>query len=87
MDFRESDEQSMIREMVRAFAETVLPPTIEERDKQQIAPVVEWKQFCAETGLQCITIPEQYGGMPVDDVSEAIIIEELARVDPSFAVF
>ncbi len=87
MDFRESDEQSMIREMVRAFAETVLPPTIEERDKQQIAPVVEWKQFCAETGLQGITIPEQYGGMPVDDVSEAIIIEELARVDPSFAVF
>ena len=87
MDFRETDEQSMIREMVRDFAESVLPPTIEERDKHQIAPTEEWKRFCDETGLQGITISEDYGGMPVDDVSEAIIIEELARVDPSFSVF
>jgi len=87
MDFRETDEQTMIREMVRDFAEAVLPPTIEERDKNQIAPTEEWKRFCEETGLQGITISEDYGGMPVDDVSEAIIIEELARVDPSFSVF
>ncbi|MDP6378472.1 MAG: acyl-CoA dehydrogenase family protein [Candidatus Thalassarchaeaceae archaeon] len=87
MDFRETDEQTMIREMVRDFAESVLPPTIEERDKHQIPPTEEWKRFCDETGLQGITISEDYGGMPVDDVSEAIIIEELARVDPSFSVF
>ena len=87
MDFQETDEQTMIREMVRDFAESVLPPTIENRDKNQIAPIDEWKRFCEETGLQGITISEDYGGMPVDDVSEAIIIEELARVDPSFSVF
>ncbi len=87
MDFRQSDEQSMIRAMVRDFAESVLPPTIEFRDKEQIAPTEEWQTFCQETGLQGITIAEEYGGMPVDDVSEAIIIEELARVDASFAVF
>ena len=87
MDFGETDEQSAIREMVRGFAESVLPPTIEHRDKNQIAPVEEWKVFCEETGLQGITIAEEYGGFPVDDISEAIIIEELARVDPSFAVF
>jgi len=87
MDFRQSDEQSMIRAMVRDFAESVLPPTIELRDKEQIAPTEEWQTFCQETGLQGITIAEEYGGMPVDDVSEAIIIEELARVDASFAVF
>jgi len=87
MDFRETDEQTMIREMVRDFAESVLPPTIKERDKHQIPPTEEWKRFCDETGLQGITISEDFGGMPVDDVSEAIIIEELARVDPSFSVF
>ena len=87
MDFRETDEQTMIRKMVRDFAESILPPTIEERDKHQIPPTEEWKRFCDETGLQGITISEDYGGMPVDDVSEAIIIEELARVDPSFSVF
>lgn len=87
VDFRESEEQSMIRAMVRDFAESVLPPTIELRDKEQIPPTEEWQTFCQETGLQGITIAEEYGGMPVDDISEAIIIEELARVDASFSVF
>ena len=85
MRFEETDEQQMIRELVRDFAESVLPPTIEHRDANQIPPAEEWAQFL-EYGLQGITIPEEYGGSPVDDVSESIIIEELARIDPSFAV-
>ena len=85
MNFGESDEQQMIRELVRDFAETVLAPTVEHRDQNQIPPAEEWKAFL-EYGLHGITIPEEYGGSPIDDVSEAIIIEELARVDPSFAV-
>ena len=76
----------MIREMVRDFAESVLAPTCLERDRAQQAPLDEWAAFCEQSGLQGITIPENYGGSPVDDVSEAIIVEELARVDPSFSV-
>ncbi len=86
MDFEQSEEQQMIRDLVRDWAEAELTPTIEVRDKQQQAPVEEWKRFC-ELGLQGITISEQYGGNPLDDICEAIIIEELARVDPSFSVF
>jgi acyl-CoA dehydrogenase len=86
MDFQETEEQTMIREMVRDFAEEVLAPTCLERDKQQKPPLEEWAAFC-EYGLQGITIAEEYGGNPVDDITEAIIIEELARVDPSFSVF
>lgn len=85
VNFAETDEQQMIRELVRDFAESVLAPTVEHRDQQQIPPSAEWAAFL-DYGLQGITIPEKYGGSPVDDVSEAIIIEELARVDPSFAV-
>lgn len=85
MIFGETDEQQMIRELVRDFAETVLAPTVEHRDQNQIPPSEEWEAFL-EYGLHGITIPEAYGGSPIDDVSEAIIIEELARVDPSFAV-
>ena len=81
----ETEEQSMIREMVRSFAEEVLAPTCLERDRAAKPPLDEWQKFC-EYGLQGITIQEKYGGSPVDDISEAIIIEELARVDPSFAV-
>ena len=86
MDFEETEEQAMIRDMVRDFAESILAPTCLERDRNQKAPLEEWKLFCEQTGLQGITIPEEYGGSPVDDVSEAIIVEELARVDPSFSV-
>ena len=85
MDFAETDEQQMIRELVRDFAESVLAPTIEHRDENQIAPSAEWLEFI-EYGLQGVTVPEKYGGSPVDDLSESIIVEELARVDPSFAV-
>ena len=85
MDFAETEEQSMIREMVRDFAEEVLAPTCLERDRDQKPPLEEWKAFC-EYGLQGITIPEEYSGNPIDDISEAIIVEELARVDPSFSV-
>ena len=85
MDFKETEEQSMIREMVRSFAEEILAPTCLERDRTATPPLEEWKMFC-ESGLQGITIPEEFGGSPVDDISEAIIVEELARVDPSFSV-
>jgi len=85
MDFEETEEQSMIREMVRGFAEEVLSPTCLARDRAASPPLEEWKAFC-EYGLQGITIPEEFGGNPVDDISEAIIVEELARVDPSFSV-
>ena len=85
MNYAESDEQQMIRELVRDFAESVLAPTAEHRDANQIPPSDEWQQFL-EFGLQGVTIPEKYGGSPVDDISESIIVEELSRVDPSFGV-
>lgn len=86
MDFSENEEHLMIRELVRDFAETVLAPTVEHRDETQTAPLEEWQEF-VDLGLHCITVEEEYGGNPLDDIAEAIIIEELARVDPSFAVF
>ena len=85
MNYAETDEQQMIRELVRDFAETVLAPSAEHRDANQLPPIEEWQQFL-EYGLQGVTIPEQYGGSPVDDISESIIVEELSRVDPSFGV-
>ena len=85
MDFNETDEQSMIRQLVRDFAEQVLSPTASQRDRDQCPPIDEWRAFC-ELGLQSMTIPEEYGGNPIDDISEAIVVEELARVDASFSV-
>ena len=85
MDFSETDDQTMIRDMVRNFAETVAGPSCHKRDKEQIPPIDEFKQF-AELGVAGMTIPEKYGGQKLDDISEAIVIEELSRVDPSLGV-
>ena len=85
MNFGETEEQNIIRNMVRDFAEEILLPTTLARDQEQRAPLEEWKKFC-ETSLQGIAIEEKYGGSPVDEITEAIIVEELARVDPSFSV-
>ena len=85
MDFSETEDQIMIRDMVRDFAETVAGPTCHQRDKEQKPPIDEFKQF-AELGVAGMTIPENYGGQKLDDVSEAIVVEELSRVDPSLGV-
>ena len=85
MDFAPTEEQQMIRDMVRDFAESVAAPTAAERDRKQRPPVAEFKAF-AELGFAGMTIPEAYGGQKLDDISEAIVVEELSRVDPSLGV-
>ena len=85
MDFAETDEQTMIRDMVRDFAETVAGPSCRQRDKEQRPPIDEFKEF-AGLGFAGMTISEKYGGQKLDDISEAIVIEELSRVDPSLGV-
>ena len=85
MDFSETDDQTMIRDMVRDFAETVAGPSCHQRDKEQKPPIDEFKEF-ADLGFAGMTIPEKYGGQKLDDISEAIVVEELSRVDPSLGV-
>ena len=85
MDFAETEEQQMIRDMVRDFAENVAAPTAMERDRAQQPPVAEFREFAA-LGFAGMTIPEAYGGQKLDDISEAIVVEELSRVDPSLGV-
>lgn len=85
MDFAETEDQKMIRSMVREFSETVAGPTCDKRDKEQISPIEEFKKF-SELGFAGMTIPEEYGGQKLDDISEAIVVEELSRVDASLGV-
>ena len=70
MNFEETEEQAMIREMVRDFAEEVLSPTVNVRDANQSPPREEWKKFI-DSGLHSVTIPEEFGGNPVDHISES----------------
>ena len=85
MEFGYTEEQGMVRETVRDFAESELAPEALRRDKEKQFARPQWDKYC-ELGFAGMTVPEEYGGTELDSVSEAIVIEELSRVDASFGV-
>jgi short/branched chain acyl-CoA dehydrogenase len=85
MHFDLSDEQEAIRNLVRGFAEGEVRPVAEELDRTKSFPY-EIVAKLGGLGLMGIPYPEQYGGGGADNLSYAIAIEELARVDSSVAI-
>jgi len=86
MRFELTEEQQMVKHTVREFAEERLKPTVLQRDRERRVALAEMKEF-GELGFYACTIPEEYGGSPLDPIAECIIIEELSRVDSAFAIF
>ena len=80
-----SDEQRLFRDTVRDFAEGALAPVAERLDREGRFPV-ELVEQAAGVGLLGIPLDEEWGGAGAGTVSYALAIEELARVDSSFAI-
>jgi alkylation response protein AidB-like acyl-CoA dehydrogenase len=85
MDFRLTEEQTLLRRTVREFAETEIRPHVREWDEEQHFPI-ELMPKLASLGLLGIQFPEQYGGAAMTVLDYCICIEELARVDPAVAL-
>ena len=68
----------MIRETVRGFVKDVVAPKAKEIDASCEFPMDAMKQM-AELGLLGVPFPEEYGGAGMDNLAQAIVIEELAR--------
>jgi short/branched chain acyl-CoA dehydrogenase len=85
LDFDLSDEHALFRDTVRGFAEGRIGPQAHRLDSEGVFPV-ELVAEAAELGLLGIPLPEQWGGAGSDTLAYAIAIEELARVDSSFAI-
>lgn len=85
MKFELTEEQRLIQSMVREFAETEVAPFAAENDRQHRFPE-ELLPKLAELNLLGVPFPEEYGGAGADNVSYAIVIEELSRVDASVGV-
>ncbi len=85
MNFDQSQEHELIRNTVRQFAQGRVAPLAEELDREQRFPY-ELVAEAAELGLMGIPVPEEYGGAGADTLSYAIAVEELTRVDSSFAI-
>ncbi len=84
MNFELTEEQQLIRETVRDFAEREIKPVAQELDeKAEFSHDLTSK--IGEMGLFGMNIPEQYGGQGLDTLSYIIAVEEIARVDGSQA--
>lgn len=85
MNFDLTDEQKMLKKMVREFAENEVEPSAAERDEEERFDRVIFDQM-AELGLTGIPWPEEYGGIGSDYMSYVIAVEELSRVCASTGV-
>ncbi len=85
MDFEYSAEQIQLRKSVREFAEAELAPHVLEWDEAQVFPREAIRKIAA-LGLIGSIFPEDLGGAGLGYIDYAIILEELARIDPSVAL-
>jgi butyryl-CoA dehydrogenase len=86
LNFQHTEEQNLIRNMVRSFAEKEVAPSARERDEEERFDRELMFDRLAALGLAGIIIPEQYGGSGADYISYAIAVEELSRVCASTGV-
>jgi alkylation response protein AidB-like acyl-CoA dehydrogenase len=85
MDFNLTEEQIMIRDAARDFAQNELLPGVIERDEKQEFPYDQVKQM-GELGFMGMMIDPKYGGSGLDTVSYVIAMEEISKIDASASV-
>lgn len=85
MNFDLSEEQTLLRQTVREFAEREIAPGASARDEAARFPS-ELIPRMADLGLFGINIPQEYGGAGLDALGATIIIEEVARFDGALAL-
>lgn len=83
--FELTENQQIIRDTIREFAEKNIRPHIMEFDETQKFPFDIIHQL-GELGFMGIIFPEEYGGAGLGYVEYALVVEELARVDPSVSL-
>lgn len=82
MNFDLTEEQKMVKETARKFAEKEIMPFARENDVKEHFPIEIFKKM-AGLGFLGGPIPEKYGGAGLDFISDAIIFEEIGRADSS----
>src|ERR1700727_2489123 len=85
MQFELSEEQKMIRQAARDFAQTELKPGVIERDEHQKFPAEQIKKL-GELGFLGMMVSPEYGGGGMDTVSYVLAMEEISKVDASCSV-
>lgn len=85
MNFNYTEEQEMIRQTAKEFAETEIAPTAVERDVACEFPSEIIKKL-SELGFMGMMVPPEYGGAGLDTVSYVLAMIEISKVDASVGV-
>jgi alkylation response protein AidB-like acyl-CoA dehydrogenase len=85
MDFNLTEEQLMVQQAARDFAQNELLPGVIERDEKQIFPAEQVKKM-GELGFMGMMVDPKYGGSGLDTISYVIAMEEISKVDASASV-
>ncbi|MGQ9672540.1 MAG: acyl-CoA dehydrogenase family protein [Candidatus Aminicenantales bacterium] len=85
MNFYLSEEQILLRDMVRDFAAKEIAPVIGRYEESHRYPA-EIIRKMAELGLMGMTIPAEYGGIRTDSLSFILVLEELGRFSPTICL-
>ncbi len=85
MDFRLNEEQEMIRDAARDFADSVLAPLAAQADREK---KFVWEQFkqAGELGFAGMLVPEEYGGSDLGSVALSLALMEVSRACASTGV-
>src|SRR5687767_1308621 len=80
-----SEDEALFRDQVREFALREVRPLVRKMDEESAIPR-ELIDKCFELGIMGVEIPEKHGGADATFFMSILVVEELARVDPSLAV-
>ena len=85
MDFNLTEEQLMVQQAARDFAQNDLLPGVIERDEKEIFPAEQIKKM-GELGFMGMMVDPKYGGSGLDTISYVLAMEEISKVDASASV-
>jgi butyryl-CoA dehydrogenase len=85
VNFDFSDEQRQLQSTIREFAQAEIAPRAAEWDRDNTFPIDVIRKLGA-LGVMGLSFPEEYGGLNAGTLAQALVIEELARVDSSVAI-
>ncbi|MBP6757878.1 MAG: acyl-CoA dehydrogenase [Flavobacterium sp.] len=85
MDFSLNEEQLMVQQAARDFAQNELLPGVIERDEKGIFPAEQIKKM-GELGFMGMMVDPKYGGSGLDTISYVLAMEEISKVDASASV-
>ena len=80
-----TEEHAMVKELAHDFAQKEILPRAAELDQHGVEFPADLMKKIADLGFLGITMPEEYGGMGLDSISQMLVVEEIAKASAGLA--